>query len=91
MNQYFPCHFSENQLRVSSQISWIHAIAICTNGTRELREATQTGWIHATPEDKERGDKAGFHAIAPIGGIDEQPKLCAILGRHSNDRINSDN
>lgn len=69
----FSLSFSEHQLRVSSQISWIHATAICTNGTRELREATQTGWIHATPGYEKGGDKAGFDAIARIGGIDEQP------------------
>lgn len=71
MNQYFPCPFLEHQLRVSSLISWIHATAIYTNGTRELREATQTGWIHPTPGFRKGGDKAGFHAIARIGGIDE--------------------
>ena len=71
MNQYFPCPFLEHQLRISNQISWIHATAIYTNGTRELREATQIGWIDATPGYGKDVDKAGFHAIAPIGGIDE--------------------
>lgn len=71
MNQYFPCPFSEHQLRVSSQISWIHATAIYTNGTQELREATQTDWIHAILGYGNGGDKAGFDAIVCIGGIDE--------------------
>ena len=73
MNQHFPCPFSERQLRVSSQISWIHATAIYTNGILELREANQIGWLHATGGYRKDVDKAGFHAIAPIGGIDEQP------------------
>ena len=76
MNQYFPCPFSEHQLRVSNLSGWIHATAIYTNGTRELREATQTGWIHATPGYRKEGDKADFDATERyIGGVDGKPEL----------------
>lgn len=56
----------------------MYAIAIYTNGSHELREADLFGWFYATGECKEGVDKAGFHAIGAIGGIDEQAKFTAI-------------
>ena len=40
---------------------------------RQLRVSSLCGWIYSTPGYRKDVDKAGFHAIAPIGGIDEQP------------------
>ena len=73
MKQNFSFHFSAHLLRVSSQFGWIHAIAIYANGVRQLRKANLFGWFYATGGCRMGGDKAGFHAIGAIGGIDEQP------------------
>jgi len=41
----------------------------------ELREANLFGWFYATGRCRTGVDNAGFHAIAPIGGVDEHPKV----------------
>ena len=73
MKRNFPIHFSACQLRTSSQISWMYATYVYTISLRELREANQIGWFYAMGGCRKDGDKAGFHAIAPIGGIDGKP------------------
>lgn len=73
MNQYFPYSFSERPLRISCQVVWIHAISVYANGIRELREANLSGWFYARGGCRMGDDKAGFHAIGAIGGIDGKP------------------
>ena len=43
-----------------------------------LRESSRIGWFHAivfyaTGGCRDVGDKAGFHAIELIGGVDDKP------------------
>jgi len=40
-------------------------------------EADVFGWFYATGECGMGGDKAGFHAIGAMGGIDEQATFVA--------------
>ncbi len=53
MNRIFPYNFTERQLRVYSQIGWIHATAMYANGIRSCVKPTYpagftqlgiTGW-----------------------------------------------
>jgi|APTNR8051073442_1049403.scaffolds.fasta_scaffold06025_3 hypothetical protein len=37
---------------------------------QQLRETNQFCWLHATHGSASSVDKAGFHAIGPIGGVD---------------------
>jgi len=40
---------------------------------RQLRKANQNGWLYATAVWVSSVDKAGFDAMGPIGGVDDQP------------------
>jgi len=57
----------------SSRIGWFHAIVFYATGLRQLRKANLSGWFYATGGCRDMGDKAGFHAIEPIGGVDDKP------------------
>ena len=47
MKQNFPTPFLECPLRVSSQVGWIHAIALYDEGIAALREADVFGLFYA--------------------------------------------
>jgi len=65
-----PC-MSACSLRESSQSGWIHAIVFYATGLRQLRKASLSGCFYATAGCRDMGDKAGFHAIEPVGGVDD--------------------
>jgi hypothetical protein len=81
MNQIFPYHLSLHTLRESravlagfTQRPLAKACLMNPPPTmifqvHLLRQSNQVGWIHATSVRRLGGDKAGFHAIASIGGV----------------------
>ena len=66
-------YMSACSLRESSQSGWIHAIVFYATGLQQLRKTTRLGWLYATGGCRDMGDKAGFHAIETIGGVDDKP------------------
>lgn len=56
---------------------------------QQLRVSSQMGWMYATPGCGMGVDKADFHAIGAIGGIDGKPELATIKSKKYENKINT--